>query len=84
MSEPVQNNPFKNRVIKNKKLGKDALLQVSVNEISKRIFVDFSSLDGKIKVQKSFQDNFEGKKQAKEYEKTFKSLIDLKKYFGMI
>ena len=78
-----QNNPFQNKVVKSKKLGKSMLLQVSFNEISKRIFVDFSSVDGKMKIQRSFQDSFEGKKQAKEFEKLFKSLKDLKKYFGV-
>lgn len=78
-----QNNPYENKVIKNKKLGKDALLQVSVNEITKKIFVDFSSIDGRIKVQKSFQNNFEGKKEAKEFEKRFKNLKDLRVYFGL-
>jgi hypothetical protein len=79
----MQINPFQNRIVKTKKLGKDALLQVSVNDISKRIFVDFSSSDGKIKIQKTFQDNFEGKREAKEFEKRFKSLKDLRKYFGL-
>lgn len=76
-------NPFQNRVTKTKKLGKDAILQVSVNDISKRIFVDFTSSDGKIKLQKSFQDTYEGKIEAKKFENKFKSLKDLKKYFGM-
>jgi hypothetical protein len=78
-----QTNPFQNKITKTKKLGKEAFLQVSINEISKRIFVDFSSVDGKIKVQKTFQNNFEGKKEAKEFEKKFKSINDLKKYFGI-
>jgi hypothetical protein len=79
----MQNNPFQNRITKTKKLGKDAIMQVSINEVNKRIFVDFSSNDGRLKVQKSFQDSFEGKKQAKEFEKAFKSLNDLKRYFGL-
>lgn len=80
----MQNNPFQNKVTKVKKLGKDAVLQTSVNDITKRIFVDFSSTDGRLKIQKSFQNTFEGKKQAKEFEKAFKSLNDLKKYFRMV
>ncbi len=79
--EPV--NPFANKVVKTKKLGKSVLLQVSENKHSNRILVDFSTIDGKLKVQKTFQNNFEGKKQAKEFEKRFKSLEDLKKYFGV-
>lgn len=78
-----QNNPYQNKVIKSKKLGKDALLQVSINEMAKRIYVDFSSIDGRFKVQKTFLDNFEGKKNAKEFQKKFKNLDDLKKYLGI-
>jgi len=80
----MQDNPFQNKVIKSKKLGKDAILQVSVNEISKRIFVDFSSADGRLKVQKSFQDNYQGKQEAKIFEKRFKSLTEIKKYLRVI
>jgi len=79
----MQNNVFQNRVVKTKKLGKDALMQVSINEIAKRIFVDFSSVDGRIKIQKSFQDTFEGKKLAKEFEKRFKNLNEIKGYLGI-
>jgi hypothetical protein len=78
-----QNNPFQNRVVKQKKLGKDAMMEVSVNEINKRIFVDFSSLDGRFKIQKSFQDTYDGNKEALEFQKRFRSLNDLKRYFGL-
>ena len=77
-------NPFENKVVKTKKLGKTVLLQVSENSYTNRIFVDFSTIDGKLKVQKTFQNNFEGKKEAKEFQKQFKSLGDLKKYFGLV
>jgi len=77
-----QNNPFENKVTKTKKLGKDAFLQVSANEITRRILVDFSSIDGRIKVQRSFQDNIEGRKESKKFENAFKSLYDIKKYLG--
>lgn len=79
-----QNNPFQNRVLKEKKLGKDAIMKVSVNEINRRIFVDFSSVDGRFKVQKTFQNTFEGEKEAKEFQKRFKTLNDLKKYLGLL
>lgn len=79
----MQNNPFQNRVVKQKKLGKDAIMEVSINEINKRIFVDFSSVDGKFKIQKTFQDTFDGNRLAKEFQNKFKSLGDLKKYLGL-
>lgn len=77
-------NPFSNKVVKTKKFGKNMVLQVSENEHSNRILVDFFTVDGKLKVQKTFQNNFEGKKQAQEFQKRFKSLEDLKKYFGLV
>lgn len=80
----LPDNPFANRVVKTKKLGKSVVLQVSENEHSNRIFVDFSTIDGKLKVQKTFQNNFEGKKEAKEFQKKFKTLGDLKKYFRLV
>lgn len=79
-----QSNPFQNKVIKTKKLGKEVILQVSENVHSNRILVDFYTTDGRLKVQKTFQNNFEGKKEAKEFQKRFRSLNDLKKYFGLI
>lgn len=80
----MQNNPFENKVVKTKKLGSNLLLQVSENERGERIFVDFSTVDGKLKVQKSFQNNFEGKKKAKEFQGQFKNINDLKKYLGLV
>jgi hypothetical protein len=76
-------NPFVNKIVKTKKLG-SLLLQISENEYSERIFVDFSTIDGRLKVQKSFQNNFEGKKKAKEFQGRFKNLGDLKKYLGLV
>jgi hypothetical protein len=76
-------NPFETKIIKTKKL-KGITLQVSQNDHSKRILVDFFATNAKLKVQKSFQDSFEGRKEAKEFEKQFKTLSDLKKYFGLV
>ena len=79
-----QTNPFANKVVKTKKLGKNVVLQVSENEFSNRIMVDFFTTDGKLKVQKTFQNNFEGKKEAREFQKKFKNLADLKKYLRLV
>lgn len=77
-------NPYENKIVKTKKLGKSVILQVSENKQSNKILVDFSTIDGKLKVQKTFQNNFEGKKEANKFQKQFKSLNDLKKYFGLV
>ena len=69
------------KVLKKKKLDKDLNLKVTRNEANERIFVEFSSKDGKLVLQKSFQDTYQGRTDAKTFEEAFKSLDDLKKYF---
>lgn len=70
------------KLVKQKKLGKELLLKVLVNESAERIHVEFSSKDGKMILQKSFQNNFNGKNEAKKFEKAFKNIKELKKHFG--
>jgi hypothetical protein len=69
------------KVLKKKKLDKDLNLKVSKNEASERIFVEFSSKDGKLVLQRSFQDTYLGRAEADRFEDTFKSIDDLKTYF---
>jgi hypothetical protein len=75
---------FENKILKQKKLGADAKLKISQNEMSGRIFVEFSSEDGKLVLQKSFQNTYEGTKESQSFARKIKSLDDLKKYFGLI
>ena len=74
---------FENKILKKKKLDKEANLKISQNEMSGRIFVEFSSESAKLVLQKSFQNTYEGNKEAQEFSKTIKSIKDLKKYFGI-
>jgi hypothetical protein len=76
-------NPFESKVIKQKKLDKECSLKVSKNEMGARIFVEFSTTDGKFVIQKSFQDTFEGRKKAKEFQNSIKNIKDLRKYLGV-
>jgi hypothetical protein len=69
------------REVKNKKVDKELTLRVLVNIAAERILVEFSSKDGKMVLQKSFQDNFHGREDAKKFEKHFKSIKELKKHF---
>lgn len=71
------------KVLEKKKLGKELALKVSLNEMSSRILVEFLSNDGKMVLQKSFQNTYEGKKESESFSKSIKSLTDLKKYFGI-
>lgn len=72
---------FENKILKKKKLDKEANLKISQNEMSGRIFVEFSSENGKLTLQKSFQNTHEGNLEAQAFSKTIKSIKDLKKYF---
>lgn len=69
------------KVVKKKKIDKEMTLRVLVNNAAERILVEFSSKDGKIILQKSFQDNFYGREQAKAFEGTLKSINELKAHF---
>ena len=69
------------KVLRKKKLDKDLTVKVSRNEASERIFVEFSSKDGRLVVQKSFQDTYTGRLEAKEFEGTYKSIEDFKQHF---
>lgn len=71
------------RVLNNKKVDKETNLKVSKNDALNRIAVEFSSDVTKIVLQKSFQDTYEGRLAAEEFQKTIKSTNDLKKYFGI-
>lgn len=71
------------RVVKKKKLDKELTLRVLFNPAAERILVEFSSKDGKMLLQKSFQDNHTGREGAKAFEGTLKSIGELKAHFGI-
>lgn len=71
------------KVIKTKKIDDETHLKVMRNEALMRIAVEFTSDTTKLKVQKSFQDNFLGRKEAEAFQKSIKSTKDLKAYFGI-
>lgn len=72
-----------NKILKKKKLDKETTLLISQNEINGRIFVEFCSETNRLKVQKSFQNTFEGKRDSETFSKTIKNIKDLRKYFGV-
>lgn len=74
---------IENRVIKKKTINKEINLKVYKNDGAQRIFVEFSTLDGKMVLQKSFQSTFSGIKEAEDFQEMIKSLNDLKAYFGI-
>jgi hypothetical protein len=74
---------LENKTIKKKKLDKELNLKVLKNEASQRIFVEFTSESGKLSLQKSFQDTFDGRQAAEDFQQSIKTINDLKRYFGV-
>ena len=74
---------YDTKILKDKKLGKDLTLKVIQHSTNGRIFVEFISNDGKLVLQKSFQNTYEGEKESLVFQKSMKSIRDLKKYFGL-
>lgn len=72
---------IENKQIRKKKLDKDTTLKVYLNESGQRIFVEFSTEDKKLFLQKSFQDTFEGRKESEAFQESIKSTKELKNYF---
>ncbi len=74
---------YESKILKRKVLDKELRLKVSQNEMSGRIFVEFSTENGNMVVQKSFQDTYEGKLEAESFQKSMKNIRDFKKYLGI-
>lgn len=71
------------KLLKEKKLNGGVILKVTQNIMSGRIFVEFSSTDPKLTLQKNFQDNLDGQKKSREFSKSIKSTDQLLEYFGL-
>jgi hypothetical protein len=75
---PYHAYEFANKTIKKVKLD-GMTLTMAQNKISDKIFVEFSTRRGKLKLQRNF-DNME---DAEVFAGKFKSADDLKNYFGL-
>lgn len=71
------------KLIKEKKLDKETTLKISKNLMSGRIFVEFSSENPKLTLQKNFQDSFDGRTKSESFAKSIKNTEQLKEYFGI-
>lgn len=72
------------KITKKKKLDKDQLmLKISENETSNRIFIEFSSTNRRLVVQKSFQNTYFGRIEADSFQDSIQTLNDLKSYFNI-
>lgn len=75
------NTDFK--LIKEKNLDEETVLKISKNIMSGRIFVEFSSQNPRITLQKNFQDSLDGKRASEEFAKSIKNTAQLRAYFGL-
>lgn len=71
------------KVLRQKKLDDKTSLKITQSGLNGRIFVEFATNDGKLVLQKSFQNTAEGLEESKQFSKTIKSIKDLRKYFGL-
>lgn len=74
---------MEHKVTKQKKLDKELLLKIYEDAHASRIYVEFSSEDRKLVLQRSFQNTFFGREQSQEFSKSLKSLSDLKSRLGI-
>lgn len=65
---------LENKVLRKKKLDKELLLKVCQNDATERIFVEFSTKNGRMILQKSFQNNFYGRQDAEAFEKSIATI----------
>lgn len=72
---------LENKVLRKKKIDKELSLKVTKNDAAERIFVEFSSKDGKMVLQRSFQDTFHGRTEAGVFEESIKSINELVAHF---
>jgi hypothetical protein len=70
-------------LIKEKKIDKETTLKITKNIMSGRIFVEFTSDNPRIVLQKNFQDSLYGKLKSEEFVKSIKSTDQLREYFGI-
>ena len=63
------------KLLKEKKIDKETRLKVTKNLMSGRIFVEFSSVNPNIVLQKNFPDSLDGKKNSEEFAKSIKNTL---------
>ncbi len=71
------------KLLKEKKLDEETTLKISQNLMNGRIFVEFSSVNPKLLLQKNFQDSLDGREKYKEFAKSIKNTSQLIEYFGL-
>lgn len=70
------------KVKKQKKLNNELNLKIYEDHYNSRVYVEFSSDDKKLVLQRSFQNTFFGQQESEEFAKSLKTLNDLKNRLG--
>lgn len=73
---------MEHKILKQKKLDKELNLKITEDPYMDRIYVEFSSDDKKLVLQRSFQNNYFGQIKSNEFAKSLKNLKDLQKRLG--
>jgi len=71
------------KLIKEKKLDEETTVRVTKNIMSGRIFVQFTSNNPRMVIQKNFQDDIFGKIESEKFVKSIKNTKQLRAYFGL-
>lgn len=70
------------KVKKQKKLNQELNMKIYDDPYNSRIFVEFSSDDRKLVLQRSFQNTYFGQQESEEFSKSLKNLQELKERLG--
>ena len=73
---------MEHKVIKQKKLEKELNLKISEDVYGGRIYVEFSTDNKKMVLQRSFQNTYFGQLESVEFSKSIKNVKDLEKRLG--
>lgn len=72
---------MESKIVKTKKLDDNTTMNVRKSVTHERLYIEFVSEQPKLKISRSFQDNFLGRQDAEKFQKSIKSTNDLKAYF---
>lgn len=71
------------KVIKKKKVDSKSTMTISENMTGDRVFIEFSTNDGRLRLEKSFPASGLGIRDAGLFQDRFRSTDDLLKYFNI-
>lgn len=70
-------------VVKKRKVDENTTMIVSKNLTGERLFIEFQTNDGKVRLERSFPAHGLGLRDAQQFQEKIKSTEDLYSYFGI-